>query len=191
MINLFKSLKAMLFFTLLLGVVYPFLIMAVGDIFAKNKAQGSQVYYEGKLVGSELIGQVMPTNLFQTRPSASDYNPLVTGGSNYAVNNKIQLEKVTQRIKKLQGKYGSDPVPEDLVFASGSGVDPDISVQAAMYQSEYIAKANNLSTDQVEALVQKNTKNHLFGIDLVNVLRLNLDLKQLINKAPKKSSSFI
>ncbi|MWX71278.1 potassium-transporting ATPase subunit C, partial [Francisella tularensis] len=127
--NLLKSFIAMLFFTVLLGLIYPFFVMALGYSFANNQAKGSQTYYDGKLVGSELIGQNMPANLFQTRLSASAYNPLATGGTNYAVNNQKQLQDVQQRVKELQAKYGNKSIPADLVFASASGVDPDITLQ--------------------------------------------------------------
>ncbi|API87630.1 potassium-transporting ATPase subunit C [Francisella uliginis] len=182
MLNLFKSFKAMLLFTLVLGVVYPFFIMSVGYTVSKDTTTGSQEYYNGKLIGSKLIGQVMPTNLFQTRPSASNDNPLATGGTNYAVNNKTQLKDVKERVSKLQARYGSKTIPEDMVFASASGIDPDISLQAANYQAEYVAKKNNLSIKQVEQLVEKNTTKHLLGIDTVNVLNLNIDLLKILNK---------
>ncbi|MBK2105770.1 potassium-transporting ATPase subunit C [Francisella philomiragia] len=189
--NLFKSFMAMFSLTIVLGLVYPFFIMAIGYGVAHNQATGSQVYYNGNVVGSELIGQTMPDNLFQSRPSASGYNPLATGGTNYAVNNQTQLQDVKNRIKDLQAKYGVKPIPEDLVFASGSGVDPEISLQAALYQSAYIAQKNNLSIDQVNKLIQENTKEHLFNIATVNVLPLNIALLQLIGKNSQGISSLI
>ncbi|WP_150465731.1 potassium-transporting ATPase subunit C [Francisella sp. SYW-2] len=187
--NLFKSFMAMFFLTIVLGLVYPFFIMAIGYGVAHNQATGSQVYYNGNVVGSELIGQTMPDNLFQSRPSA--YNPLATGGTNYAVNNQTQLQDVENRIKDLQAKYGVKPIPEDLVFASGSGVDPEISLQAALYQSAYIAQKNNLSIDQVNKLIKENTEEHLFNVATVNVLPLNIALLQLIGKNSQGISSLI
>ncbi|ABI83563.1 potassium-transporting ATPase subunit C [Francisella tularensis] len=180
--NLLKSFIAMLFFTVLLGLIYPFFVMALGYSFANNQAKGSQTYYDGKLVGSELIGQNMPANLFQTRLSASAYNPLATGGTNYAVNNQKQLQDVQQRVKELQAKYGNKSIPADLVFASASGVDPDITLQSALYQAAYVAKQNNFSLEQVTKLIQANTKRHVFNVDTVNVLNLNIGIMELINK---------
>ena len=190
MISLFKSLRAMLFFTILLGLIYPFLIMGVGYTFAKNQATGSQVSYNSSIVGSDLIGQTMSDNLFQGRPSASSNEPMASGGSNFAVNNKTQLETVKHRLAKLQTKYGSQKmVPEELLFASASGVDPDISVDGAMYQANYIAEKNGLTNKQVVELINKNTQKHFFGLATVNVLNLNIDLLKLIDKNQTSISS--
>ncbi|MDE4961417.1 potassium-transporting ATPase subunit C, partial [Francisella tularensis] len=93
------------------------------------------------------------------------YNPLATGGTTYAVNNQKQLQDVKQRVKELQAKYGNKSIPADLVFSSASGVDPDITLQSALYQAEYVAKQNNFSLDQLTKLIQANTKRHVFNVD--------------------------
>lgn len=192
MTSLFKSLKAMVFFTILLGIIYPFFIMSFGYTFAKEQTKGSQVSYNGDAIGSSLIGQDMPKKLFQGRPSASNNSPMATGGTNLAVNNQTQLKNVKARLKSLQNKYGSaQTVPEELLFASGSGVDPDISVQAAMYQVEYIVKQNDLKANEVMGLIKKHTNKHLFGVDTINVLNLNLDLLKLMSKHSNGLSELI
>jgi len=100
--NLFISLRAILFFTIVLGVVYPFLIIGVGYMFFKPQARGSIVVINNKTVGSSLIGQDMPSNLFQSRPSASNYNALASGGSNYSIANKEQQKLVKTRVNNLE-----------------------------------------------------------------------------------------
>jgi K+-transporting ATPase ATPase C chain len=181
--NLFISLRAILFFTIVLGVVYPFLIMGVGYMFFKPQATGSIVVVNNKTVGSSLIGQDMPSNLFQSRPSASNYNALASGGSNYSIANKEQQKLVKTRVNNLQEKYGrTKKIPEDLVFASGSGLDPDITLEAADYQAEYIARVNNLPIKLIYRLIKQQSKYRLFNTYTVNVLELNLDvLRQIGN----------
>ena len=181
--NLFISLRAILFFTIVLGVVYPFLIMGVGYMFFKPQATGSIVVVNNKTVGSSLIGQDMPSNLFQSRPSASNYNALASGGSNYSIANKEQQKLVKTRVNNLQEKYGrTKKIPEDLVFASGSGLDPDITLEAADYQAEYIARVNNLPIKLIYSLIKQQSKYRLFNTYTVNVLELNLDvLRQIGN----------
>lgn len=179
--NLFISLRAILFFTIVLGVVYPFVIMGVGYMFFKPQATGSIVVINNKTVGSSLIGQDMPSNLFQSRPSASAYNALASGGSNYSVANKEQQKLVKARVNNLQEKYGrTKRIPEDLVFASGSGVDPDITLEAADYQAEYIARVNNLPIEQIYSLIKQHSEYRLFNTYTVNVLELNLDVLRQI-----------
>ena len=181
--NLFISLRAVLFFTVMLGVVYPFFIMGVGYIFFKPQATGSIVVVNNTTVGSSLIGQEMPSNLFQSRPSASNYDALASGGSNYSVANKEQQKLVNTRIDNLQKKYGkAEKVPEDLVFASGSGVDADITLQAANYQAEYVARVNNIPVEQIYDLIKQQSKYRLFNTYTVNVLELNLDVLKQIKK---------
>ncbi len=173
----------MLFFTLMLGVVYPFFIMAVGHTFFSSKASGSMYTIDNQIVGSKLIGQEMPSNLFQSRPSASNYNPLDSGGSNYSVDNVNQQKLVATRITKLQNTYGTQlKVPENLVFASGSGLDPDITVDAAKYQADYIAKTNGIPVQQVYGLIKKHSKYIIFNTSIVNVLKLNIDLLKQIKE---------
>ena len=181
--NLIISLRALLFFTLALGVAYPLLVMGVGYLFFENQASGSMYIVNNKIVGSKLIGQTMPSNLFQSRPSANDYNPLASGGSNYSVDNVDQQKLVATRITKLQNTYGTkQKVPENLVFASGSGLDPDITVYAAKYQAHYIAKTNGIPVQQVYDLIKKDSKYIIFNTSTVNVLKLNIDLLKQIKQ---------
>ncbi|WP_119343364.1 potassium-transporting ATPase subunit C [Facilibium subflavum] len=172
--NTYQAVVATIFFTILLGLAYPLLMMAAGLLFAKDQATGSLVTYNGKIIGSTLIGQAMPVTLFQPRPSANNYNALSSGGSNLSINNEKQQAQVQKRIQWLKANYGSAPVPEDLVFASGSGLDPDISLASAYYQADYVAKRNGLPISLVTALINQFAQKHLFNPSTVNVLKLNL-----------------
>ncbi|WP_440682170.1 potassium-transporting ATPase subunit KdpC [Cysteiniphilum halobium] len=173
---------AMLFFTIILGVFYPLLMIGIGFILAKDQAQGSLVKYDGHIIGSSLIGQNFADNLFQSRPSANNYDGLASGGTSMALNNVNLVKSVQARIEGLQQKYGNSKIPADLVFASGSGLDPDISLMAAKYQAPYIAKVNHLSVAEVTQLIDDNTEHHLFNPATVNVLKLNLVLQTFKQK---------
>ncbi|MCL4132020.1 UNVERIFIED_CONTAM: hypothetical protein GTU68_004359 [Idotea baltica] len=173
----------MLFFTVALGLVYPFVTMGIGYTFFNHQATGSMYNENGKIIGSEMIGQHMPSNLFQSRPSASDYDAQASGGSNYAVNNPNQEKLVKDRITQLQQKYGKgNQIPEDLVFASGSGLDPDITTDAAYYQADYIARVNNIASNKIYGLIKSNTRYRLFNTNTVNVLELNMALMKMIRQ---------
>ncbi|WP_224728268.1 potassium-transporting ATPase subunit KdpC [Cysteiniphilum sp. JM-1] len=175
-----RGLIAMLFFTIILGVFYPLLMTGIGLVVAKDQAQGSLVKYEGQVIGSSLIGQNFADNLFQSRPSANNYDGLASGGMSMALNNSNLLKNVQTRIENLQQKYGHSKIPADLVFSSGSGLDPDISLMAAKYQAPYIAKVNHLSVAKVLQLIDDNTAHHLFNPATVNVLKLNMGLMKLV-----------
>ncbi len=172
-----QSFIAMIFFTILLGVIYPFLIMGIGYTFTPEQTEGSIIKYQGKPVGSSLIGQVSPTGFFQPRPSANNYDALESGGSNLAINNPKQLALISNRIQILQNTYGGQKVPADLVFASGSGLDPDISLQAALYQANHISAVQKLPYQTVIDLIMENRKIHWFNPPTINVLELNIALK--------------
>ncbi|WP_440994493.1 potassium-transporting ATPase subunit KdpC [Cysteiniphilum litorale] len=172
---------AMLFFTIILGVFYPLLMTGIGFVVAKDQAQGSLIKYDGQVIGSSLIGQNFADNLFQSRPSANSYDGLASGGTSMALNNVNLVKSVQTRIEGLQQKYGTSKIPADLVFASGSGLDPDISLMAAKYQAPYIAKVNHLPMDEVLKLINDNAQHHLFNPSTVNVLRLNLELKKSVS----------
>ena len=179
------SLVLLLVLTAITGVIYPLLITAAAQIFFPSLANGSLIERHGNTVGSELIGQ--PFNeprYFRGRPSATtafSYNASASSGSNQGPLNPALLEAVRQRVRDLKAvdSLNTQPVPVDLVTSSGSGLDPHISVMAALFQVTRVAHARGLSEDRVRALVQQHTEGRQFGVlgePRVNVVLLNMDL---------------
>lgn len=171
--------------TLVTGVAYPLVVTGIGKAAFPYEAAGSLIEKDGKVVGSSLIGQNFsdPKN-FWGRPSATSpmsNNAANSGGSNLGPLNPALIDAVKGRIAALRAAdpKNDKPIPVDLVTASGSGLDPEISVAAANYQVARIASARGLPTAQVQALVDSNAKGQLFGFigePRVNVLELNLAL---------------
>ena len=172
------ALKMFLTMTLLLGVAYPILITGVGQALFKEKVNGSLLYQEGKVIGSELIGQEFKeARYFHSRPSAVGYNPMPSGGSNAGPTSADLLKAIQER--KAQGATG------DLLFASGSGLDPHISFDTALAQVSRVAHENGLDETSVNALVRKHKEERTLGFlgePRVNVLKLNLDLIEIAAK---------
>ncbi len=170
--------------TIITGIIYPLLITALGQALYPGKANGSLVEIDGKIVGSALLGQKFTENrYFWSRPSAVDYNALPSDGSNLGPTSAALRDSVITRIKVLEkANPGSGRVPIDLLFASGSGLDPDISPEAARFQIDRVAAARGLDNDgkrKLINLVEANVKTpdfNVFGEPRVNVLRLNLAL---------------
>jgi K+-transporting ATPase ATPase C chain len=167
--------------TLLTGVAYPLLITLVGQVAFSHQANGSLIERDGKLVGSELIGQTFTdAKYFWSRPSAAGYNGGASTGSNYGPTNPAQLDAVKQRLSDLKSTAEADAsVPVDMVTASASGLDPHISPAAAVFQVERVATARNLTAEHVSKLVAEHTEGRTFGVlgePRVNVLKLNLAL---------------
>jgi potassium-transporting ATPase KdpC subunit len=180
--------------TLITGVAYPFVITGIAEVIFPDKAQGSLVERDGKVVGSTLIGQEFTgEGYFHGRPSATTapdpndpaktvpapYNAANSGGSNLGPTSKSLIERIQGDIAKLKQENPSAQVPADLVTTSGSGLDPDISPEAALFQVPRVAKARNLPENQVRQLVAEHTSDRLiglFGEPSVNVLELNLAL---------------
>lgn len=173
-------------FTLLLGVVYPAVSTGIAKVVFPAQAEGSLVYNsEGKVQGSALIGQEFTGNgYFWGRLSATSpkpYNASASSGSNLGMNNPALLDTIKARIAALKAAdpHNNMPIPVDLVTASGSGLDPHISLESAEYQASRIAKARNLSEAKIEQLVQHYAENRQFGVlgePRINVLKLNLAL---------------
>ncbi len=172
-------------FTILTGFVYPSLITGLAQWLFSRQANGSLIQRDGQIVGSVLIGQQFDTpEYFWGRLSATTgtaYNASASGGSNYSVLNPDLQKQVEARLRDLKSADPENtlPVPVDLVTASASGLDPNISVAAAKYQAARVAKARGLSIDQVNALIQEYTRGRIFGIlgeKTVNVLEINLAL---------------
>src|SRR5690242_15071444 len=168
--------------TVLFGFVYPLVITGLSQVLFPDKANGQLIEKNGKLIGSRIIGQnFRGPGYFHSRPSAAGtgYDPTASGGSFLGPTNKALLERVKADVQKDQAENPSQPVPIDLVTASGSGLDPDISPAAAEFQVPRVARERGMSEERVRALVEKHTSGRQFGFlgePHVRVLELNLDL---------------
>jgi K+-transporting ATPase ATPase C chain len=170
---------------LMLGVAYPLAVTAVARLAFPRAAAGSLVEVEGRVVGSALIGQAWRSpRYFHGRPSAAGpadrggYDASASSGSNLGPTSRALIERLGAERAALQASDGRDP-PTDLTAASGSGLDPHISPEAARFQIPRVARARGLSPEQLEALVARHVESRtlgLFGAPRVNVLELNLDL---------------
>ena len=181
------SVLLFVFLTLLLGVIYPATVTGIVQGIFPHQAQGSLIEKDGKVIGSELIGQnFSDPKYFWGRLSATGpvpYNAASSSGSNFGVNNTSLHDAAKARIAALQK---ADPdnkaaIPVDLITASGSGLDPHISLAAANYQAFRVARTRGLSYDIVQSLVTNNTQKRFLGVlgePVVNVLMLNLALDQ-------------
>jgi len=180
--------------TLITGLAYPLAMTGIAGAIFPSQAQGSPVEKDGKVIGSALIGQVFTEDkYFHGRPSATTgpdpqdsskttaapYNASNSGGSNLGPTSKALVDRVKDDVEKAKAENASAAVPVDLVTTSGSGLDPHISPENALFQVPRVAKARNMSEDQVKRLIQENTEGRLAGIlgePRVNVLALNVAL---------------
>jgi len=183
--------------TLITGLVYPLAMTGIAQAIFPRQAQGSLIERDGKIVGSELIGQVFESEkYFHRRPSATTapdpndatktvpapYNAANSGGSNLGPSNKALIDRVQGDMGKLKQENSAPPVPADLVTTSASGLDPHISPEAALFQVPRIAKARNVPDERIRQLVTDHTEGRFLGLlgePRVNVLLLNLALDQL------------
>jgi K+-transporting ATPase ATPase C chain len=182
--------RAMLIFvtmTVLLGLAYPFAMTGISQFLFRQKANGSLVMSGNRVVGSSLIGQNFSyPNYFHGRPSALEkaYDASNSGGTNFGPSNAKFLEEIGKRIEKVRKENTLNPgalVPADFVLASASGLDPHISVEAAMLQVPRIAKARGLQESEVQDALRKSAEGPLFGFlgdRRINVLRLNMSLDE-------------
>ena len=186
--------------TLITGLAYPLAITAVVGVIFPKQAEGSLIEKDGKVVGSALIGQEFTSDkYFHGRPSATTaadpadatktvpapYNAANSSGSNLGPTSKALSDRIKEDDDKLKAENPSMPVPVDLVTTSGSGLDPDISPEAALFQVPRVAKARNMPEDQVRQIVADKTEGRLAGFlgePRVNVLALNLALDAAAGK---------
>jgi K+-transporting ATPase ATPase C chain len=179
------SIRFTLVTVVLLGLGYPLLVTGIAAVFFPHKAAGSLILKDGQVIGSELLAQSFTADrYFHPRPSAagSGYDATASGGSNLAQSSKALVTRIQDDIDKLAAKNAGKPVPIDLVTTSASGLDPDITPDAAYYQAARVAKARNLSEARVRALIEQHIAGRqlgLLGEARVNVLELNLDLDKL------------
>ena len=180
--------------TLITGLAYPLAMTAIAGVVFPKQAEGSLIEKDGKVVGSALIGQEFKSDKYfhgrlsatsapdpadSTKTVSAPYNAANSGGSNLGPTSKALADRVKDDVDKLKAENPSMPVPLDLVTTSASGLDPDISPEAALFQVPRVAKARNMPEDRVRDLVNQNTKGRfaaLLGEPRVNVLALNLAL---------------
>ena len=180
--------------TLITGLAYPLAMTAIAGVIFPKQAEGSLIERDGKVIGSALIGQEFKEDkYFHGRPSATSapdpadstktvpapYNAANSSGSNLGPTSKALNDRVKEDVDKLKAENSSMPVPIDLVTTSGSGLDPDISPEGALFQVPRVAKARNMPQERVRALVAERIEGRTFGLlgePRINVLQLNLAL---------------
>jgi K+-transporting ATPase ATPase C chain len=179
------AIKITLLTMVLFGVIYPLLIVGVAKVIAPSEGKGKTIDLNGQTIGFELIGQSFTSDeYFNSRPSAVNYNASATGGSNKGPNNPGYLEVIEERITVFLAKnptIAREQIPVDLITASGGGLDPHISVQAALIQIPRIAKVRGMNENALESLVNIHIEKPLlglFGTTRINVLSLNLALNR-------------
>jgi len=188
------AISVLVLLTAITGVAYPLAMTGVAGVLFPAQAEGSLIERDGKVIGSSLIGQEFKgANYFHGRPSATTradpqdatktvpqpYNAVNSMGSNLGPTSKALSDRIKEDVEKLKAENPSTPVPVDLVTTSGSGLDPNISPEGALFQVPRVAKARGLGEDRVRALVNEKTEGRLLGVlgePRVNVLALNLAL---------------
>lgn len=178
-----RALLVFVVFTLGTGLLYPFIVTGVSQLFFKDRASGSLVLKNGKVRGSALIGQkFVDARYFHGRPSANDYDATNSGGSNFGPANGKYLEEITKRATTVRAENGlqtDTALPSDLLLSSASGLDPEISLEGAFLQVARVARARGLSEDRIAAIVRTIAATGYWGGQArVNVLKLNLAIDQ-------------
>jgi potassium-transporting ATPase KdpC subunit len=183
-----RSFLLLLILIIITGLAYPLFITGISRLAFPRKSTGSLIYKEGELIGSELIGQDFKTDkYFHSRPSAAGrqgYDPLKSGGSNYAAANDNFLALVIERSDKFRQENQLDKniaIPSDVVTASASGLDPHVSVAGALLQVARIARSRNMDPEKIRLLIVENSRRQygFLGQPVVNVLKLNLSLDSM------------
>jgi potassium-transporting ATPase KdpC subunit len=168
-----------------LGILYPLAVTAIGQLALRRQADGTLIVKNGQVIGSMLLGQTFTSDrYFHGRPSAAGngYDATSSGGSNFGPTNQKLITRIAGDVATYQATNNGQPVPIDLVTASGSGLDSDISPAAALYQVQRVARVRHLSDERVRSLVMAHITGRQFGVlgdPRVNVLELNLALDQL------------
>ena len=183
--HIYPAVALTIVLTVLVGIIYPFVMTGLSELLFKEKARGSLIEKEGKVIGSRLIGQPFKSaGYFHPRPSAagSGYDATASGGTNLGPTSKqLFEEQVRGRAKQLGAESPNTQIPVDLITSSGSGLDPHISPAAAEFQIQRVARERRMSEDEVRSLVRKHTEGREFGVlgePRVNVLELNLALDE-------------
>ena len=180
--ELILALRFTLVTTAVFGLLYPLVMTGLSHLLFPKQAAGSLIEKNGRIIGSKLIGQGFSADkYFHSRPSAAanGYDASASSPSNLAPTNQALVDRVKSDVAKLQQENPGAPIPVDLVTASGSGLDPEISPAAAEFQIPRIAKARGMSAESLKGLIARHTQGRTFGIfgePRVNVLELNLDL---------------
>jgi potassium-transporting ATPase KdpC subunit len=190
--KIISSLKILLLITILTGVIYPLFITLIAQLFFNEKANGSLYIENSNVKGSFLLSQNFSDSIyFHSRPSAINFNPMPSGGSNLGLTNKLLHQQFEESKTKFAGNNylgTTQQIPSEMLFASASGVDPDISKEAAYLQISRIIRARNLNkefTNQIYKLVDDYTEKPdlgILGVERVNVLKLNISLDKLDEK---------
>ncbi len=187
--QIWKAIKLLIIMTVSTGIIYPVFITGLSWMFFNHQANGSLIISDGKVAGSELIGQRFDSSIFfWSRPSAIDYNPLPSGGSNLGPTSKKLKELVeVRKTRFIQDNLlnSEETVPSEMIFASASGLDPHISPKSALLQVERICTARNFSASEKEQLLEiinrqtERPQYMIFGEERINVLLLNLELQKI------------
>ncbi len=169
-----------LVFTISLGILYPFAVWGVSQVIFPHQANGSLIEKDGKIIGSELIGQNFTgEKYFHSRLSVNNYDAANSGGTNLGPTSQKLIDRIKSDAEKLQTENPNSQIPADLITTSASGLDPHISPAAAEFQLSRISRERGMSETDLRAFVAKFTENRTFGIfgeSRVNVLKLNLAL---------------
>ena len=184
--NLVTAILMTIATTVLLGIIYPLVVTGIAQVLFPKKANGQLIEANGKVIGSRLIAQAFTApGYFHPRPSAVNYDPTGSNGSQLGPTNQKLIDRVKGDTATLHAENAGAPIPIDLVTASASGLDPEITPAAAAFQISRVASARGINEDQLRELVSKHTEDRQWGFlgeARVNVLVLNLELDKRFPK---------